>query len=112
MPGLRIRPGAIKNGVLKGKMEAGKRLYTADLAVRGNAPILSGLHSFDESLQLSRPRRMSELAQRFRLDLADALARHREVLAHLFQRVLAAVRPQPESHLDHLFLARRERFQN
>ena len=53
---------------------------------------------------------MPQLAQCLCLDLPDALARHREVLADLFERVLAAV-THPEPHLDHLLLARGERLQ-
>ena len=34
---------------------------------------------------------MTQLAKRFGLDLADALAGNCEVLAHFFQRVFAAV---------------------
>src|ERR1700724_2686183 len=38
--------------------------------------------------QLPAPARMLELAQRLGLDLADALAGDRELLAHLFQRMV------------------------
>src|SRR5262245_12783720 len=55
---------------------------------------------------------MAEFAQRLRLDLADAFSRDGEVLADLFERVLAAVRAQAEAHLDDLLLARRQRLQN
>src|SRR5262245_27190136 len=76
---------------------------------------LSGSGALDarplkKSLQLPRPRGMAQLAQRLGLDLADALAGHGEVLAHLFQRVLAAV-AEAEAHLDHLLLARSQRLQ-
>jgi uncharacterized membrane protein len=54
---------------------------------------------------------MAQLAQSFGLDLADSLARDGEILAHLFQRVLAAVF-QAEPHLDDLLFARRERLQH
>src|SRR5882672_5511106 len=54
---------------------------------------------------------MTKLSERLGLDLADALARDREALAHLFERVLAAV-ADAEPHLDDLFLARRERLQH
>jgi Holliday junction resolvasome RuvABC ATP-dependent DNA helicase subunit len=47
---------------------------------------------------------VAELAQGLGLDLADAFAGDREVLADLLQGVLAAA-PQPEAHLDHLLLA-------
>src|SRR6476469_4466880 len=67
--------------------------------------------AFQKRLQLARPGRVAELAQRFRLDLADALARDREVLADLLERVLAAV-AHAEPHLDHLLLARRQRLEH
>src|SRR5262249_4457360 len=51
---------------------------------------------------------MPELAQRLGLDLADALARHRELLADLFQRVVL-VHAQAEAHANYTLLARRER---
>ena len=54
---------------------------------------------------------MTQLAQRFRFDLADALARDRERLADFFERVLAAV-VQTKAHLDDFFLARRQRLQH
>ena len=48
---------------------------------------------------------MPELPERLGLDLPDALAGHREVLAHLFQGVLAAV-GQPETQAQHAAAAR------
>src|SRR5262245_10600276 len=42
-------------------------------------------------LQLLRPRGVSKLPQRLRLDLPDALARHVERPADLFERVLRAI---------------------
>ncbi len=51
---------------------------------------------------------MLQLAQRFRLDLADALACYRELLAHFLQRVIG-VHADAEAHAQHAFLARRER---
>ena len=50
---------------------------------------------------------MAQLPQRLGLDLPDALARDREVLAHFFQRVLAAIL-QAEPQPDNLLLARRK----
>ena len=38
---------------------------------------------------------MLQLPQRFRLDLADALARHRELLADLFQRAVFVHASEP-----------------
>src|SRR5690349_3519771 len=46
------------------------------------------LLAFEEAPQLLGPRRMAELAQRLRLDLADALARDVELLADLLERVV------------------------
>src|SRR5207244_2745359 len=43
---------------------------------------------FDEGLQLLRSTRVAELAEGLRLDLADALARHFEVLTDLFEGVV------------------------
>src|SRR5579883_669922 len=61
-----------------------------------------------EAPQLPRPARMLQLAQRLRLDLADALARHRELLADLLQRVVG-VHADAEAHAQHALLARGER---
>src|SRR5262245_48467135 len=55
---------------------------------------------------------MAEFPERLRFDLADAFAGDCEMLADLFERVLAAVRPQSEAHLDDLLLARRQGLQN
>src|SRR5262245_8574692 len=68
--------------------------------------------ALQERLQLPRPRRVAEFAERLRFDLADAFARDGEVLADLFKRVFAAVRAEAEAHLDDLLLARRQRLQN
>src|SRR5262249_8003199 len=57
--------------------------------------------------QLARPARVLELAQRLGLYLADALARHRELLADLFQRVVG-VHADAEAHTQHALLARRQ----
>src|SRR5262245_23469562 len=63
--------------------------------------------SLEERPEFAAPGRMPQLAERLRFDLPDALARDREALAHLFERVLAAV-PDAKPHLDDFFLARRE----
>src|SRR5262249_60177809 len=68
--------------------------------------------AFQEGLQLPRPRRVAEFAERLGFDLADAFARDGEVLSDLFERVLAAVRAEAEAHLDDLLLARRQRLQD
>src|SRR5262249_9932346 len=61
-----------------------------------------------EAPQLPAPARMLQLAQRLRLDLPDALARHAELLAALLQRVVG-VHPDSEPHAQHPLLARGER---
>ena len=43
---------------------------------------------------------MLQLAQRLRFDLADALSRHRELLADFFQRVVG-VHADAEAHAEH-----------
>src|SRR6185312_2770042 len=64
-----------------------------------------------EGLEALRSRRVAQLAQRLGLDLADALARHLEVLPHLFQRVVGLL-ADPEAHAQHLLLARGQRGQH
>ena len=64
-----------------------------------------------ETPQLPRSARMLQLPQRLRLDLADALSRHRELLAHLFQGVVG-VHADAEAHAEHAFFARGERGQD
>src|SRR5262249_24538316 len=82
---------------------------------RGVRPLL---HGFDpirgtdrliiqEAAQFSGARRMLQLAQRLCLDLADALAGHRELLAYLLQRVVG-VHTDAETHAQHALLARGE----
>src|SRR5271170_6050275 len=58
--------------------------------------------------QLPRPRRMLELPQRLGLDLADALSRHRELLADFFERMVG-VHADAKAHAQHALLARRQR---
>ena len=54
---------------------------------------------------------MLELAKCLRLDLADALAGHRELLADFFQRMVG-VHADAEAHPQDAFFARRQRGQN
>src|SRR5690606_18161715 len=65
----------------------------------------------DERPQLLAPRRMPQLPQRLRLDLADALARDLEVLTDLFERVVALL-ADAEAHAEDLLLARRQRLEH
>src|SRR5262249_59612175 len=60
-----------------------------------------------ESPQQVRPAPVAQLAQRFGLDLPDALAGDREVHADLLERVVPAL-PDAEAEPEHLGLARRE----
>ena len=48
---------------------------------------------------------MLQLAQRLRLDLPNPLARHRELLADFFERVVS-IHTDAEPHAQHAFLAR------
>ena len=50
---------------------------------------------------------MFQLPERLGLDLADALARHRELLTDLFQRVVG-IHADAEAHAKNALLARRE----
>ena len=54
---------------------------------------------------------MLQFPQRLRLDLADAFARHRELLADFLQRVVG-VHADAEAHAQHALLARRQRGQH
>src|SRR5690606_37090170 len=69
--------------------------------VRPAQPLL-----IQEAPELPAPRRVFQLAQRLRLDLADAFARDGELLAHFLQRVVG-VHADPEAHPEHTLLARR-----
>src|SRR5258707_381423 len=65
----------------------------------------------DEALQLLAAARVPQLAERLRLDLTDALARHLEVLTDLFEGVVALF-PDAEPHAEDLLFARRQRLQH
>ncbi len=54
---------------------------------------------------------MLQLAQRLRLNLADAFARDRKLLAH-FLKCVIGVHPDSETHPQHPLLAGRERRQH
>src|ERR1043165_1129514 len=62
----------------------------------------------DERLEALAARRMAQLAERLRLDLADALAGDLEVLAHFLERVVALL-ADAKAHAEDLLLTRRER---
>src|SRR6185437_12266861 len=65
----------------------------------------------EEAAEHPRAAGVLELAQRLGLDLADALARHRELLADLLEGVVG-VHADAEAHAQHALLARRERSQH
>src|SRR3954468_15113517 len=65
----------------------------------------------DERLEALAARRVAQLAESLRLDLADALARHLEVLAHFLEGVVGLL-ADAEAHAEDLLLARRERRQD
>ena len=56
-----------------------------------------------EAFQPFRTRRVAQLSQRFRLDLAYALARHVELLADFLERVIG-IHLDAEAHAQHLGL--------
>src|ERR1700688_3995001 len=67
--------------------------------------------AFEKRAKLPASRGVAQLPERLGLDLPDALARDGEALSDLLQRVLAPV-ADAEPHLDHLFLARRQRLED
>src|SRR5258708_30467828 len=62
----------------------------------------------DEVGQPAAARRVAELAQRLRLNLADALAGDPQALAHLLEGALLAALRQAEAELEDAALARRQ----
>src|SRR5258708_27397646 len=62
-------------------------------------PAVKEVSSLEKAPQLLGPRRVAQLAERLGLDLADALARDREVLPDLLQGVLAAVGQIGRAHV-------------
>src|ERR1700676_2449034 len=62
----------------------------------------------EKAAQLSRAAWVLQFAQGFGLDLADALAGHRELLADLFERVVG-VHADAETHAQDALLARGQR---
>src|SRR3989449_2286162 len=76
-----------------------------------NPAIARSRQLFNKVLQPLRPGRVTQLAQRLGLDLADAFARHAELTADFLQRAGAAV-IQPKAQLQHLALTWGERLQD
>src|SRR6185437_608012 len=68
----------------------------------------SGMSGIEEASELARAARVLELPERLGFDLADALARHRELLADFFERVVG-VHADAEAHPEDALLARGER---
>src|ERR1039457_5055 len=66
---------------------------------------------FDEVNQSLAARRVTQLAQRLGLNLANAFTSHTESLAHLLQRPLVTV-DEPEAELQHASFARRQRVED
>src|SRR5262249_53130910 len=69
---------------------------------------ISSISAVPETPQFPAPARMLQLPQRLRLDLTNALARHRELLADLLEGVIG-VHADSEAHPENALLARRER---
>src|SRR5260370_1280691 len=65
----------------------------------------------EEAAQLARAAWVLELAERLGLDLTDALAGHRELLADLLERVVR-IHADAETHAQHALFARGERGEN
>src|SRR5437763_10774459 len=65
----------------------------------------------EEAAQFARAARVLELPERLRLDLADALAGDRELLADLLERVVG-VHADPEAHAQDALFARGQRRQD
>ena len=61
----------------------------------------------EEAPELPASARVFELPQSLRLDLADTFARHRELLADFFERVVG-VHTDAKPHAQHAFFTRRE----
>src|SRR5882724_6953289 len=70
-----------------------------------------GLPRREQRSQMPRPFRRPQLPQRFRFDLADPLPRDVELLADLFERMLALA-SDAEAQTDHLLLLGRKRLQD
>src|SRR3954454_12142899 len=92
---------------------------TAPMAIPVTSPVANFMtalpfavrDSFEVVLELPAPARMPQLAERLRLDLADALAGDVELLADLLERARASVL-EAEPQLEHPSLATRQRIEN
>src|SRR5207249_11602004 len=79
-------------------------------AAAGPPPPVHERLILDEGLEVAPAQRVAQLAERLGLDLPDALARHREALADLFERVLPLF-ADAEPEAQDLLLLRRQRGQ-
>src|SRR5215213_2114344 len=79
--------------------------------VAGNYRPADNRSGIEKAAQFARAARVLQLAQRLRLDLADALAGHRELLPDLFERVIG-IHADAEAHAQHALLARGQRSQD
>src|SRR5262249_18985053 len=91
----------------------GRHLGTSgtDADYRARARNLFVKAGVEERAQTVAAAGVAQLAQRLGLNLPDAFAGDREMLANFFERMLAAVL-QTEAHLDDLFFARAQGLQN
>src|SRR5690606_11265567 len=76
------------------------------IAPRKTTRIVAGL-LVEEAAQVVGARGVAQLAQRFRFDLADTLARYVELLADFFERVIG-IHVDTETHAQYLGFACRE----
>ena len=88
-----------------GRTREPRKTTSGSVVSRHPCPIPSII---EEAPEHPGPARVLQLPQRLGLDLADALARHRELLTDLFQRVVG-VHADAEAHAQHPLLARGER---
>src|ERR1019366_1439475 len=76
-----------------------------------NNSILRGFVGFEEALQMAEAGGVTELAERLRFDLADALASDVVHVSDFFQRAAVAIN-EAKAHFDNLPFAFRETGQN
>ena len=83
----------------------GHRVYLAPPSLGGRLWVQTlQIGSLEETLELPNSRRVTHLAQRFRLDLANAFARDAKLPAHFLERAAVAV-DQSKPLFEHLALA-------
>src|SRR5205085_7480092 len=97
--------GGAPRGVERGESGGGGRAPPLNGSVTMTTCERRLLQAVGERLEQARARRVAQLPKRLRFNLADALARHVEVLADLFERVLLAVRAEAVAEFDDDLLA-------